>query len=99
MESGSVAAWIGVGVSMPMRARTVDRRAGTPSALNEDKESHICAGVSPKPGVGMLPGGYARSRYELRRADNSRRELDELMPPAYWRYVESAASSPSRLAA
>ncbi len=70
-------------------AECVERRQGKPN---------LC-GVSPKPGAGTLPGGYARSRYELRRADNSRRELDELMRPAYWRYVESVASSRPRLAA
>jgi hypothetical protein len=71
----------------------VDRRAGTPRVVNEDKKMPNLCGVSPKPGADVSPGGYVRSRYELRRTDNSRRELDELMPPAYRRYVEERASS------
>ncbi len=49
-ESGSVAAWIGVGSVMPAEASTSERSAGTPSSRKEEDKGSFanCVSVSPQ---------------------------------------------------
>src|SRR5262245_5456605 len=78
---------------MPRRARTVDRRAGTPREANVVKELPSVR-VSHRQPDPTVSGGFRTEQGQLlRRADSSRRDLDKLMQQGYPRRGGPLASA------